>query len=329
MSPARQVLSSLTGRLRREGLGRVFEDEPLAPRTTWRIGGPAAVLLEAASVEAAGRALALAREAGAPVALLGAGSNVLVDDAGVQALVLRLCPGSRRIDIQGTRLIANAGATVGDVALAAARAGLSGLEHAANIPGALGGLLAMNGGSRRQAVGDSVLAVQALDREGRSRLFSREECGFGYRRSVFQENGCLIVGATLELRPDDPAAILDRMARDAEERARKFPLDLPSCGSVFKSDPEAYALHGPPGRIIEDAGLKGLRVGDMRVSPIHANFIVNLGRGSSEQALDLIERVRRRVYERIGLFLACEVRHIAPDASVRPAHESRAFPARP
>lgn len=316
---------SFTRHLARATRGVVKEREPLARHVTWRMGGPADVLVEPADEEDLAAILALCRQEAVPVLLLAGGSNLLCDDQGLRGVAVRLsgAPGHglARMQLQGGRIIAGAGCAMPELARLAARHGLSGLEHASNIPGSLGGCVAMNGGSMRRSISENCARVVALTPHGERVEFKPEDCGFGYRKSLFQQNGCLVTSVELELRPDEPAAILRRIREDMAERKRKFPLDLPSCGSVFKSHEALYKEFGPPGKVIEDSGLKGQRRGDLQVSERHANFIVNLGQGRAKDAMALVAHVREKVRERTGVAMECEVRFAAADGRVAPLHE--------
>ncbi len=315
-------MNALVKRLQAAHAGEVRVNAPMAGFAHWRIGGPADLLIlprDEAGLVAAVRA---ARDEDAPVTIMGAGSNLLFDDAGVRGVVVSLTRMTGEIAVQGLALRVQAGASMAHVAKTAARAGLSGLEHAANIPGTLGGLIAMNGGSERRTIGEVVTSTRALAPEGEIVELGPEECGFGYRQSAFQRNGFVILGAALRFAPGDPAAIFARIREDLAAREKKFPLDLPSCGSVFKSHPELYERLGPPGKILEDAGLKGLRLGDMEISPKHANFFVNHGNGRSADALALIAHARRAVHELTGVWLECEARYVPPQGAVMAAHEA-------
>jgi len=314
-------------RLARMVPGQCRWNAPLAPLTSWRMGGPADLLLEPRDEGTLAAVLRCAGDCGLRLALLAGGSNLLCADQGLRGAAIRL------VDVDDSPLarmrlkapdIIEAGAACSLAALTrfAARQGLAGLEHAANIPGSLGGLVVMNGGSMRRCIGDSLLVVRALTQTGESVELAPADCGFAYRSSVFQHNGCIVTGARLRLTPDAPEAVMARIEQDLTERRRKFPLELPSCGSVFKSHEALYAAHGPPGRVIEDTGLKGLRVGDVQVSWQHANFFVNLGQGTARDALTLIGRVREAVRRRTGVAMECEVRYLGPDGVAVPAHEA-------
>ena len=198
--------------------------------------------------------------------------------------------------------------------------GLKGLEHTIGIPGTIGGLVLMNGGSQRKGIGENVVRVRVVDREGNQKELSREDCAFSYRHSALQGTGAVVVQVELECETGDPRQIRRLMLEDLRERRRKFPRKEPNCGSVFLSTSEMHASVGPPGKVVEDAGLKGSRIGDAEVSHQHANFIVNRGKASSRDVLALIDHIRKVVFAQIGFELCCEVRYVSPDGKIMPAH---------
>jgi len=311
--------------LLRLDVGRVYRDEPLARHASWQIGGPADLLVEPVASRQVATLVRFAREQGLPLLTIGQGTNLLFDDRGVRGIVLKLGSRFARIEIGGGRILAEGGAWVPQLARRAMQAGLAGLEHTIGIPGTLGGLVLMNGGSQRKGIGENVARVWIVDADGNERSLRREECGFAYRHSALQGTGAVVVRVELACPPGDAREIRRAMVCDLRERRRKFPRKQPNCGSVFLSTAEMHATVGPPGRIIEEAGLKGTRVGNAEVSRRHANFIVNLGGASSRDVLDLIALVRRRVRERIGFELGCEVRYVTPEGTLMPA--DRACPA--
>ncbi|PLX86168.1 MAG: UDP-N-acetylenolpyruvoylglucosamine reductase, partial [Desulfuromonas sp.] len=197
--------------------------------------------------------------------------------------------------------------------------GLTGLEHIVGIPGTIGGLVLMNGGSQRRGIGENVVEVQLVEADGQIRTLSRQACQFAYRQSALQGKGSVLVAVELCCAKGERQQIRRAMLADLRERRGKFPRKEPNCGSVFLSTTEMHATVGPPGRIIEEAGLKGLRVGDAEVSRQHANFIVNLGRATSAQILELIARIRQVVDRSIGFDLRCEVRYVHPLGQIMPA----------
>jgi DNA gyrase subunit B len=223
--------------------------------------------------------------------------------------------------IDGANIIADAGVWVPLLVKLAASRGIAGIEHAAGIPGTLGGLIYMNGGSLQQSIGDTTKRIWALDENGKVVEMTRKECEFSYRSSVFQRKNLIILRAHLEGSLDEPNNIRRRAIDILAERKHKFPLKQPNCGSVFTNNPEIYKAAGPPGKIIEEAGLKGLRIGGLMVSPVHANFIVNVGGGTSKDAFELVAKIRDIVYKRIGYWLECEVRYVTPEGGIAPLHK--------
>lgn len=307
-------------------VGAVSPGEPLKNHCTWKIGGPADALVQPASAEEVIRLMAFVQEEGVPLLVIGRGSNLLFSDGGFRGVVMKLGRRFSDYSLSGCEVRAQSGVWVPRLARAIASGGLSGFEHAAGIPGSLGGLIVMNGGSLRRAVGENISSVDAVSTEGEFRRFERGECGFAYRRSVFQDGqereGWIILGAVMNFDRSDYRAVRKRHLEALRERRGKFPLKLPNCGSVFTNDPAVYELAGPPGKIVEDAGLKGTAVGAAMVSPLHANFIVNQGGASSKDVLELIGLIRRRVFERLGVWLASEVRYADEKGLVVPASEA-------
>ena len=302
-----------------ERYGRLRFAEPLAKHASWKIGGPAELLIEPQSPGQIASLLKLVKRERIPLVVIGQGTNLLFDDAGVHGIVLKIGPALGAIAIDGERIVAGAGAWVPQLARLSMRAGLTGLEHTIGIPGTLGGLVMMNGGSQRKGIGENVISVKVVDAAGNIRQMSHDECLFSYRHSALQGSGCVVVETELECPRAELAEVRRRMLDDLRTRRQKFPRRLPNCGSVFLSTAEMHASVGPPGKIIEDAGLKGVRIGQAEVSRQHANFIVNLGGASSADVLALIDRVRKTVYRRIGFELKCEVRYVSPQAEVMPA----------
>lgn len=291
-------------------------DVPLSTCGTWRIGGPADFLVEPVSWEQTATVLRLAGERGVPAVVIGKGSNLLFDDAGLRGVVIKIGGRLSRISIKGTTVRAQSGITASRLARAAGLTGLSGFEHIVGIPGTLGGLVFMNGGSLQRDIGEVITQVKVMDRRGAVQVFRREDCEFAYRSSRFQREGCIIMEATMDLVPGPREPILAEMLAILRDRRKKFPLTLPNCGSVFKNDPASFESFGPPGKIIEDTGLKGASAGGAAVSERHANFIVNRGNAKAHDVLRLIELIRRQVVRRTGLALGCEVRFVHPTGCI-------------
>ncbi len=311
----------LAQQIRRKINARVRTDEPLAGHCTWRIGGPADLWVEPDSPHEFADLISLLQRHQMKFVVIGRGSNLLFPDEGIRAVVVCISRRMSRCIIQGTGVRVQAGMSVPRLALRACQAGLAGLEHAAGIPCSLGGLVAMNGGSERQNVGQCIQSVEVCDSRGRLECLEPRDCGFGYRRSIFQGGTRWVMGAHLHLVQDNPRAIRSRMKEILEERRRKFPR-RPSCGSVFLSDPLLYQAWGPPGRIIEETGCKGWRAGGAQVSRKHANFIVNTDQASARDVLKLISRIENAVCDRIGHRLHCEVRYLTPEGDLLPAERA-------
>lgn len=302
-------------------VGRTSFAVPLAEHGTWQIGGPADLLIEPENIAQIQAVVYFARTRAIPLLVIGQGSNLLFADAGLRGIALKLGQRFASVAIAGNTLAADAGAWVPGVARRAQQAGLAGLEHTIGIPGTLGGLVVMNGGSQRQGIGDNVRRVWTVGEQGRLAVLTQAECRFGYRSSALQESGAVVVKVELVCPVGDSRAIRRTMLADLRERRRKFPRKEPNCGSVFLSTAEMHASVGPPGKIIEEAGLKGVRCGGAEVSRCHANFIVNTGGATAADVLALIDRVRHTVHQRIGFTLACEVRYVDEQAVIRPADQ--------
>ena len=299
---------------------RVF-NAPLSRHNSWQIGGPADLLVEPVSPEQVAAVIGFARQHNVPMIVIGQGTNLLFADEGLRGIVLKIGSNMGGFRINGNRIIAEAGLWVPQLARQSMLAGLAGLEHTIGIPGTLGGLVMMNGGSHRKGIGENVIRVKVVSRTGELLTLSRDECEFSYRHSALQGAGVVVVEVELECALADPGQIRREMVADLRERRHKFPRKLPNCGSVFLSIAEMHATVGPPGRIIEEAGFKGRRIGQAEVSAQHANFIVNRGGATAGDVLALIALIRKTVYEKIGFDLKCEVRYVDSHGVIRPADQ--------
>ena len=281
--------------------GALRSEAALAPMTTWRIGGPAELLatpLDRGDLELA---IQWAGDAGVPWRVMGNGSNLLVRDEGVRGLVVRIRRCLDQLAFDGNRVRVGAGNSFPAVARSAAARGLAGIEFGAGIPGTVGGAIVMNAGWHEFEIGNVVLCVDFLEANGTIAGYRRNDCEFAYRTSRFRGRPGVVLETTLELEPGDSAKIGARLEHYATSRKTNQPTELPSCGSVFLKPPGDFA-----GRLIEAAGLKGLRVGDVEVSPKHANFFVNHGEGTAADVLALVERVEYEVEQQFGIRLTRE-----------------------
>ena len=289
------------------GSHQILEKEPMSRHTTFRVGGPADVLFLPESEEQLIRALALADEAGVPCVVIGNGSNLVVRDGGIRGLVIALGEGMAAIARTGDTLTALAGASLARVAAYAQASGLAGLEFASGIPGTLGGGCAMNAGAYGGQLSDVLIDARVL-LEGTVRTLTVNQMQMGYRTSLPLREGGIVISARFALTPDDPEAIAERMRALNARRRDKQPLNYPSAGSTFKR-PEGYFA----GALIEQAGLKGKRVGGAQVSEKHAGFIVNTGGATAKDILTLIGIVQDEVSARFGVRLETEVRILGED----------------
>jgi UDP-N-acetylmuramate dehydrogenase len=284
-------------------IGHPFRrDIPLAEYTTLKIGGPARQLAGPRDVEEVVAAVRRARDEGLPLLFLGRGSNLLVSDRGWPGLVIHLAR-CDTVSWDGASVTAGAGAPLDAVAAEAVRRGYAGLEELSGIPGTVGGAVVMNAGAFSQCVADTLdLAVYLDMQENRVVTAEKSALSFGYRASALQKKNAAVLSARFTLRPGDGAALAEARRAVLRKRHDRQPLDLPNCGSVFKRPPGGYA-----GALIEQAGLKGFIYGRAQISPLHANFIVNLGGATAAEVRHLIVRAQKAVYEKSGVLLEPEV----------------------
>ncbi|HEY8345440.1 MAG TPA: UDP-N-acetylmuramate dehydrogenase [Bacillota bacterium] len=278
-------------------------DLPLAKLTSFRIGGPADLFVELDTPGQLEELIEYCQEKEIPWFFMGRGSNLLVRDKGIRGVVIRLGRQFSYVKVEGRRLRAGAATPLSMVAEIAARHSLAGLEFASGIPGSLGGAVFMNAGAYGGEMQQVVQEVEVyLPGRGR-RVLAREDLRFGYRYSILQEEQMIALAALLELTSGESGAIRAKMSDFNSRRKNKQPLTLPSAGSVFKR-PEGYYA----GTLIQEAGLKGVRIGDAQVSEKHAGFIVNLGQATAEDVLALITLIRDEVRRKFGVNLEPELR---------------------
>lgn len=278
--------------------------EPMSGHTSWHIGGPADVFLSVATTNDLIEGIIAAREQGLPVFMLGGGTNILVSEKGIRGVVIENKVNDVAVD--GTRITATAGVTMAHVAAVAARNGVAGLEFCATIPGTVGGAVHGNAGAFGTETKDVLEEVALFEPGADVRIVPPAELGFRYRYSVLKDRPhAVVLQATLRGKESDRDSVVRRIKEMANERLSKQPLQLPNCGSVFKNPPGDHA-----GRLVEAAGLKGLRVGGAVVSEKHGNFIVNDRDASAAHVRALIEEVQRRVFETSGVRLEPEVEFV-------------------
>lgn len=289
--------------------GNIIENAPMKDYTTFHIGGPADFLIFPANIEETRDILKLFIRYEIPHTILGNGSNVLVRDKGVRGAILKFGEPFSNIELIGdTEIRAGAGASLKDVALFAADKDLTGLEFAIGIPGSIGGAIFMNAGAYGGEMKNIVVKVRSVSPNGEFYEFLQSELNLSYRHSIFQDNSHAIAEVTLRLFSGEGETIRVKMEDLTRRREEKQPLEMPSAGSTFKRPTGYFA-----GTLIDQTGLKGLKVGGAQVSEKHAGFVVNTGNATATDVLSLIEEVKRRVYEAHGVKLFPEVRIIGEE----------------
>ncbi|MFS0712931.1 UDP-N-acetylmuramate dehydrogenase [Microbacterium sp. 2P01SA-2] len=314
--------ATITELLRQQHELSTYFHVDLSRISRWRVGGLAEAIVEPRSITELTDVVGLLADRPEPVLVVGDMSNVLFDSRGFDGVIVRASRALAAVRRDGNVVVAEAGIGIPRLARTTADMGLSGLEHTVGIPGTLGGLTVMNGGSQRKGVGTVVRRVRCIGLDGSDYNLTQEDCAFAYRSSTLQSMSAVVVEVELNLDAANPIDVHAEMDAVVESRRSRFPEDLPNCGSTFLSDPAMYASVGPPGRAIEDAGLKGYTVGGAQVSTQHANFVVNRGGARSDDVLAVIAHVRETVHRRTGFDLKCEVRFVSRDGKLVPAHEA-------
>lgn len=284
--------------------GDVELDVPLAPLSSYKIGGSTSVWVAPATEQAVGRVLELIYQKRLPLFVLGRGSNILISDKGWNGVTLYLGENLSALTFDGPEASVLAGTLLIDLIQAAIQKGLAGLEQLSGIPGGIGGALRMNAGAFGQEIEHATLTVNGFRNDGSPFQAARKDIKFEYRR-VPQLADVVITSAVFGFEKSDRHILSARMKDILSLRAKKQPLKYPSCGSVFKRPAGYYA-----GALIEEAGLKGQRIGDAMISPKHAGFILNVDRASAADVYALINLVENKIYDRFGVRLEREVRLI-------------------
>lgn len=286
--------------LRRAANGSIIlENEPMRKHTSFKIGGPAAVMFIPNSEEAAQSAVNALKDV--KYTVIGNGSNLLVRDEGYDGVVIKISAAMSGVETDGDIITAQSGAALSKVGNAAKTAQLSGFEFACGIPGTVGGAVYMNAGAYGGEMKDIVISSRCMDENGA--ISEVTEHNFGYRTSVYKDSGKIILSAKFRLAPGNADEIGAKMLDFAKRRSDKQPLEYPSAGSVFKR-PEGYFA----GQLIEQAGLKGYRIGGACVSEKHSGFIINQGGATCSDVLALIEHIKETVYRQFGVELEQEVK---------------------
>lgn len=282
----------------------IFSEEPLSKHTSFRIGGPAELMVFPRSVKELSKVVKTAHEMGIRPYVLGGGTNVLAPDEGLRGVVIVTKDALIGVQLlDGTHIAAMSGMTLAKTAMFAAQDNLSGLEFAHGIPGTVGGAVYMNAGAYGGEIKDVAVKTEFMRPDGTVEVFESDAQGFAYRTSAFQKLDGIILRTEFALTPSNEKDVRSRIKELADRRRAAQPLELPSAGSTFKRPKTGYAA-----ALIDEAGLKGLQVGGAAVSEKHAGFIVNLGGATAADVLALVKLVQQRVFDRSGILLEPEIR---------------------
>ncbi len=288
--------------------GRVRAGELLENHTSWRIGGPSEIFVEPFSRAELQLAVSNIHKRQAPLVVIGNGSNLLVTERGIRGVVVKIGSRLGRITTRDSGITAEAGAKLAKLAAVARDSNLGGFEFSAGIPGTVGGAVVMNAGANGQCICSLVGKVLLLSPAGVFYQKTNREIAFGYRSSILQSEPAIVVEAEFSCYYRDKDEISAEMEEHLARRRKTQPLGFPNAGSVFKNPPGDSA-----GRLIEAAGLKGLRIGDAQISTVHANFIINLGSAAARDVLELIDRAREKVFGCFGVELQLEIKVLGND----------------
>ncbi len=280
----------------------MLENEPLARYTTYRLGGPARLLVLPADVEDVTKALEMARDRGLPWLVLGLGSNVLVKDTGFPGLVIRMGKGLDKFEMKGATAIVGAGLPTPILARRTAEAGFVGVERFIGIPGTVGGGVYMNAGAHGAEFAEIVTEVTVMDGQGKVKQLLRKQIPFKYRGSHL--GNVIVLEAKLGLGEEAPAKLKELQGKLLRWRKAGTPFDQPCCGSVFRNPSGTKTA----GMLIDECALKGTQVGGVQVSTMHANYFVNLGNGTAADVLKLVDQVKKTVAKKTGVELELEMK---------------------
>lgn len=295
-------MEHIINQLRTANVGLILVNEPMKKHTNWEIGGPADLLIQPRSIEALQTTLNILRSEGINWLVIGRGSNVLVRDGGIRGAVIKLGDDFDTMRFEGERIVAGGGYSFIKMAIQAGKKGLSGLEFASGIPGTVGGAVYMNAGAHGSDVSKVLEYATILWEDGTIEQLDNQQLQFSYRTSILQKRKGIVLEASFRLQQGDAKEISQRIAAYRERRLTTQPYTQPCAGSVFRNPEGDHA-----GRLIESLGLKGMQIGNAMISPVHSNFIVNLGNAKATDVLQLIEFVQKEVKDHYGIDLETEV----------------------
>ncbi|SHJ63436.1 UDP-N-acetylmuramate dehydrogenase [Paramaledivibacter caminithermalis] len=286
----------------------IFKNEMMANHTSFKIGGPADIMVLPRTIDEIVSMIKYCKENKIKYYVIGNGSNLLVRHKGIRGVVIKIADNFNDVDINDTKVTAKAGVLLSRLSKLIMKESLEGFEFASGIPGTLGGAVAMNAGAYGGEMKNVVTGASVLDSHGNVIYLNNEELKFGYRKSIIQEKGYIVLDVNMEFKKGDFQKIKSITDDLTKRRTSKQPLHLPSAGSTFKRPENHYAA-----KLIEDAGLKGVRLGDAQVSDIHCGFVVNLGKATYEDIYNLIKLVQKVVRDKFDVMLETEVKIIGEE----------------
>lgn len=289
----------------------------LSKLSQWKVGGKADVIIRPRNKNELIKVRQWLYLNGIKSLIIGNTTNLLFSDDDIHVVIVQIGSNFSKVAVDGLEIVAESGIWVPSLARLAMQTSLSGIEHTCGIPGTLGGLVVMNGGSQRQGIGSVVTYVETIDNQGNIKRYTNLQCKFSYRQSIFQNTDEVVVEVGLRLNSNrGKYDIRQDMLDILRSRRKKFPRKQPNCGSVFVSNPDMYEDYGPPGKIIEDLGFKGMSQGDAQISEQHANFIVNNGSAQSKDILYLINIVKETVYNKTGYRMVVEAKFVTSNGEI-------------
>jgi UDP-N-acetylmuramate dehydrogenase len=296
-------MEKLLMKLQESEVGKVVQNEPLAKHTTIKIGGPAEIFVEPNSIEDLKKTMDTVTESGVPWRAIGRGSNLLVGDSGIKGVVIKLGKGLDHLEVDGDTITAGGGYSLIKLTTVISKQGLSGLQFAGGIPGSVGGAVYMNAGAHGSDMSKILVKAHILFEDGTMEWLTAEELDFSYRTSLLQKKRPgICLEAVLKLEKGNREEIVAELQKNKDYRRETQPWDHPNCGSVFRNPLPHYA-----GQLIQESGLKGYQIGGAKISELHGNFIVNTGNATAKDVLDLIDFVKKTIYEKHGVRMETEV----------------------
>lgn len=297
--------------LERLGVNDVRLNDPLARHTTWKVGGPADLLIYPHSQEELRQTLVVLREHQIPWMVIGRGSNLLVRDGGIRGAVIKVGKGLDHLQIEGDRVTVGGGYSTILLAAITAKKGLMGLEFAGGIPGNIGGAVYMNAGAHGSEIANVLTEAEILLETGETVRLTQPELKFRYRTSILQEElHGVVTEAVFQLQKGEREEIMARLSQFKEHRRKTQPLQHPCAGSVFRNPPGTHA-----GKLIEEAGLKGFQIGGAQISTLHGNFLINTGDAKAEDLIQLIKHIQQVIWERFEVKMIPEVHVVGEEAN--------------